>query len=202
MKLFATILCLLASSLAMASEQDEPSLVYTLQIDDQKIRVVPGQEIEIMGAFENPKVTLVPDKARLFTYSGITFKYPSQFAFEADFETAGVKMWSLDGNDCVIMVQQYEALQMTPQTFSEILKESYGPETKLENKSYRFNGQQYSGVRVRVSLAGTALIQDVIALPTKKGSRLLVLQDLPPEEKVSQDESKFVLKLLDETLKH
>jgi hypothetical protein len=70
------------------------------------------------------------------------------------------------------------------------------------NKSYNFNGQKYSGIRVRVTIAQTKLIQDVLALPTQKGSRLLILQDNEPEDKISEEESKAVLKLLNETLKH
>ena len=202
MKLFTTFLFLLAWSLLTASEKEEPPLGYTLVLDEKTIRLAPGKEIQIKGLFENPKATLIPDKERLFTYGGITFKYPANFSFEADFKTEGVKIWSLDGNDFVIMVQHYETLKMTPKSFSEELRESYGTGTKTESRSYSFNGQKYSGVRVHLTLAGTKLIQDVLALPTQRGSRLLVLQDSPPEEKVSEDESKLVLRLLDETLKY
>ena len=89
---------------------------------------------------------------------------------------------------------------MTPKAFADQLKGLYGAGTRIENKSYTFNGQKYSGVRVHVDIASQKLIQDVLALPAKKGSRLLILQDDPPSEKQS-DESKTVLKLLDETLK-
>ena len=202
MKHFTTITLLLASSLVIASEKEEPPLGYTLLLDKEKIRLAAGEEIKIKGVFENPKATLIPDQERLFTYGGATFKYPSYFAFEADFEAEGVKQWSLDGNDFVLMLQYYESPKVTPQSLSEELKNLYGPGTQSENISYSFNGNKYSGIRVRISLAGTRVVQDIIALPTRKGSRLLVLQDHPPEEKVSEDESQFVLKLLHETLKH
>ncbi len=51
-------------------------------------------------------------------------------------------------------------------------------------------------------VAAECCAQNRPILGRRKGSRLLVLQDHPPEEKVSEDESQFVLKLLHETLKH
>jgi hypothetical protein len=200
MKLLTALLLLLPATLLLASDKDEPALSYTLRVDKETVRLVPGKEMQIKGRFDNPTVALVPDTERLFTYGQVTFKYPANFAFEADFENEGVKLWTLDGNSFVIMVHHYESVEMTPKGFAEQLKELYGSGTRTENKSYTFNGQKYSGVRVHVNIASQKLIQDVLALPTKKGSRLLILQDNPPEEKQS-DESKTVLKLLDQTLK-
>jgi hypothetical protein len=198
MKLITTVVLMLAGGLVIASEKQEPSLGYTLRLGKETVRLVPGQETQLKGVFENPKATLIPDKERLFTYAGLTFKYPSNFAFEADFKTDGVKIWSLDGSDFIIMVQQYDAV-VTPKTLSEQLKKMYGPATKTESTSYKFNGTELSGVRVVATIAETKLTQDVLAVPTKKGSRVLILQDA--KEKVSDDESKFVLKLLNESFK-
>jgi len=200
MKLLTTLMLLLPATLLLASDKEEPVLSYTLRLDKETVRLTPGKAVEIKGRFDNPMATLVPDTERLFTYGQVTFKYPANFAFEADFGTEGVKLWTLDGNAFVIMVHQYESVEMTPKAFADQLKGLYGAGTRIENKSYTFNGQKYSGVRVHVDIASQKLIQDVLALPAKKGSRLLILQDDPPSEKQS-DESKTVLKLLDETLK-
>src|SRR5688500_12827188 len=148
MKLLTTILFLFWCCLLIASEREEPPLGYTLRLDNESIRLVPEQPTQIRGRFDNPKATLIPDKERLFTYGGVTFKYPSNFSFEADFDTEGVKMWTLDGNNFVIIVHSYESLEMTPQSFSQDLKKLYGRGAKTENRSYSFNGQKYSGIRV------------------------------------------------------
>jgi hypothetical protein len=200
MKVLSTLILLFPATLLLAAEDQEPALGYTLRLNNETVRLVPGKDVQVQGRFENPTVTLVPDKERLFTHGQVAFKYPSHFAFEADFSTEGIKMWTLDGNNAVIMIHQYESVAMTPKSFSEQLKKIYGEKTKLENKTYTFNRQKYSGVRVHATLAQQKIIQDVLALPTKKGSRLLILQDNATEDGVS-DESKRVLKLLDETLK-
>ena len=200
MKLPTLILLLLPVIPLLASEKEEPPLSYTLRLDKETVRLTPGKPVEIKGRFDNPTATLVPDTERLFTYGQVTFKYPANFAFEADFDTEGLKSWTLDGSGFVIMLYQYESLEMTPRALADQLKGLYGSGTRTENRSYTFNGQKYSGVRVHVTSASQKLIQDILALPAKKGSRLLILQDDPPSEKQS-DESKTVLKLLDQTFK-
>jgi hypothetical protein len=200
MKKLAPLFIILFCTALVASEKEEPPLGYSLRLDKQTIRLVPGQEIQIPGRFENPRATLVPDKERLFTYGGVQFKYPASFSFEADLETEGIKVWTLDGNDFVITIHQYESEGITPKYLADELKKVYGAKTKTESKSYTFNGEKYSGLRVNATVAETKVIQDILTVPSKKGSRLLILQDHPPDAKVSQDESKLVLKLLNETL--
>jgi hypothetical protein len=199
-KVLTITLLLFPAALVLASDDQEPPLGYTLRLDNQSVRLVAGKEAQIKGHFENPTATLIPDKERLFTYGQVTFKYPSSFAFEADFDTKGVKTWTLDGNDVIITVHKWESVETTPKALFEELNKIYGGKAKAENKTYIFNRQKYSGVRVQVTLVKQKIIQDIFALPAKKGSRILILQDSSAEEGPS-DESKAVLKLLDETLK-
>jgi hypothetical protein len=197
----AAILSLAAALPLRAAEDVEPPINYTLKIGDQSTRLVPGTESEVKGNFTNPKVTLVPDEHRTFTYGGVTFSYPSNFAFEADFSEKGLKSWTLDGSDCVIMLHRYETEKVTPKELMKSLKEAYGKNSRIEPVTHTFNGKEYSGMRIHASLADTKFFQDVIALPSEKGSCIMILQDLPTSAKVSDAETKQVMKLLNETLK-
>jgi hypothetical protein len=198
----ATATLLLAAGNPLpASEALEPPLNYTLKIGDQNVRLVPGTEVELKGTFTNPKVTLVPDDHRLFTYGGVTFGYPSDFAFEADFSEKGLKSWTLDGSDFVIMVHCYEAEKITPADIATSLKEVFGKSSKTEPISHTFNGKKLAGLRIHATVAETTFFQDILALPSDEGSRLLILQDRPKDAKVSDAETKKVMKLLNETLK-
>ena len=198
----AATLFLAAGNSLPAAENVEPPLNYTLKMGDQNVRRVPGTEVDIKGSFTNPKVTLIPDEHRTFTYGGVTFGYPSDFAFEADFGEKGLKTWSLDGNDSVIMLHCYETEKVTPADMATSLKGVYGKSTKSEPTSYTFNGKELTGVRIHATVAGSTFYQDVLALPSEKGSRLLILQDRPKEAKVSEVETNKVMKLLTETLKY
>lgn len=197
------VACLLpfSASPLSAAEDAEPPLNFTLKIGGQSVRVVPGTPVAVKGAFADPEVTLVPDAHRTFGYGGMNFAYPSNFAFEADFTEKGLKSWTLDGSNYVIMVQCYETVKVTPAGLAAVLKQTYGGTTKSEPVSHSFNGKKLEGVRVMATVAGTSFTQDVLALPAEKGSRFLILQDLSPQEKTTDAESKQALKLLGETLK-
>ena len=106
----STLALMLCSGALVASEDKEPELGYTLLVDDQPIRLQPNKETVIAGIFTNLHVRLIPEQERHFTYGGFSFKYPAHFGFEADFRTPGLKLWTLSGNDFVIMVQKYDEL--------------------------------------------------------------------------------------------
>jgi len=197
----AATLFLAAGNRLPAAENVEPPLNYTLKMGDQSVRLVPGKEAEIKGNFTNPTVTLVPDEHRTFSYGGVTFGYPSDFAFEADFGEKGLKTWTLDGSDSVIMLHCYETEKVTAEDIATSLKGVFGKGTKSEPTSMTFNGKKLSGVRVHATVAGSTFFQDILALPSEEGSRLLILQDRPKDAKVSEVETKKVMKLLNETLK-
>ena len=184
-----------------AAEDTEPPLNFTLKIGGKSVRVVPGTAVAVKGTFTDPEVSLVPDAHRTFGYGGMSFAYPSNFAFETDFTEQGLKSWTLDGSNFVIMVQCYDTVKVAPAELAAVWKQTYGEATTSEPVSRTFNGKKLDGVRVIATVAGTSFIQDVLALAAEEGSRLLILQDLSPQEKATDDESKQVLKLLDESLK-
>jgi hypothetical protein len=195
--IFAVLLAA-ASDAAPASEDREPELGYTLHVNGQPFRLLPNENRVIEGSFANPSIRLVPDRERHFTYGGVAFAYPSDFAFDADFGTLGLRQWSLDGNDFVIMVMRWERAKMGPNELAIQLRLTYGKAVTRKPISYRFNGRSYEGIRVTFKVAGITLFQDVPGLPSERGSRLLVLQGLVGHEK--DKEATRVIKLLDETL--
>jgi hypothetical protein len=201
MKAISALLCWSLLVVASASEKDEPLLGYTLQIDGKEVLLEPGKELKIEGKFENPKVKLLPNQTRLFSAAGVVFKYPAYFTFEADFSTDGIKIWTLSGKDFMVMLHQISA-NVSAKEIAEGMKTQYGKSSKTSPISRKINGQNLKGVRVTANLAGAGLVQDVLALPTENGSRLLILQDLTEKEKEAESvaETKLATDLLDATL--
>ena len=199
MKAISALLCWSLLVLASASEKDEPPLGYTLQIDGKEVLLEPGKELKIEGKFENPKVKLLPNQTRLFSAAGVVFKYPAYFTFEADFSSEGVKIWTLNGKEFMIMVHQFSA-KLSAQQMAESMKAQYGKSAKTSPVSRKINGQNLKGVRVTANFAGAGITQDVLDLPTENGNRLLVIQDLIEKEEESVEETKLSMGLLDETL--
>lgn len=195
-------LALLLSTTIYAADNIEPPLTYTLQVADESIVLKAGESVELKGSFENPTVKLTPSKTRLFTYGGLTFEYPSFFAFEADFSDPAIQMWSLDGSDLVLMVYQYRELSITAKSLAGEMIGYYGEAAVGAPKRIlrRFNGKRYKGYRITAAVGGSTIYQDILDIPTEKGTRLLMIQDMPADQKVSEVESDLVNKLLDETL--
>lgn len=192
----------LTSHTLHAADNTEPPLGYTLTIDKEKVRLASGETKQLKGTYTDPKITLVPDDFRLFTYGGVTFKYPANFAFETHSEAPGVKIWNLVGSLTTITLYVFESEKVTPEQVVAEMKKRHGPDAKIEKITRIFNGKTLSGMRLTTTLAGTKNIEDVLAIPTEKGSRLLKLLDDPPEDEILFEEPKKVVKFLNETLKY
>ena len=193
--IFTTILICKTSA-----DTEEPEQTFQLIVGEKRINVTAGRDVILKGDFHNPNIRLVPSNVRLFNYGGVSFKYPSNFSFEADLSTEGAKLWSLDGNDFIIMIQKY-AEEITVKDIIPDLKAMYGKDMKSTTVTHKLGGKRYSGIRITAEVATIKLIQDFIKLPCKDGSIIMMLQDFPIEEKVSDVESKRVLELLNTSFK-
>ena len=194
-----TILGLIIPSLAV-DESEEPLLGYTLNIGEQKVRVEAGRETVVQGNFENPKVTLQADTEKHFTYAGLDFRYPAYFAFEAAMETEGIRIWTLSGNGCVLIIQHYHTVAMNAEEFAKGLKGQYGKSATAKPTSRKFNHQTFHGLQVTAKIAGVQMTQDVLAFDTKGGCRLLIIQQSDGDNAASKEEFERVIKLLNTTL--
>lgn len=201
MKPLTLILMVILSPFLVADDAVEPPIIYTLQVGDEKIRTTANNEVKLQGVFENPTMKIVPDEQRLFNYAGISFQYPKYFSFEADFTEEGVKIWSLDGNDNVIMVQHFPDQEISLNELVQSTLDIVGRQTKTQKVNYTFNNHKLEGTRLLINIAGITIYQDVCKLPSKGGARFLIIQDMPASEKVSDKEVKQLKKLLSDSLK-
>lgn len=193
---------LLFSFSCHADETKEPELRYILTVGDTEHTIKEGQEIDIKGTFDNPKVTLTASKTRLFKAVGVNFSYPSNFSFEYDDSNPGIKIWTLSGNDSVLMLQDYGKLKLGREAFIQQMISLYGAKNaKAEDISYKFNGLEIKGDRITANIATTSIYQDVFVLPHSTGTRIMIIQDVISRDKVSEEEADLVHNLLNKTLK-
>ena len=181
-------------------EAVEPPVVYSLQVGDKVVRLKEGEPAELTGTFTNPKLTLTADDFRVFPYAGISFRYPSHFAFEADLEDKNLRRWSLDGNNCVIMVQRY-GVEVAMHDLTDALVKQYGENNTVQSDvSLTLAGKKLLGKRITAKLAGSTIVQDVFPIPSAKGSTLLLLlQDTPNDDGTPSDERQLLEKRLVES---
>lgn len=180
-------------------ESIEPPLGYSLQVGDKVIRLKEGEPAQLAGTFANPKITLTSDDYRVFPYAGISFRYPSYFAFEADSKSKTLHTWVLSGNDCKIMIHQYK-LKVDTSDLVEALVDRYGKENTVQSDvSLTLAGQTLNGKRIKAKIFGSTFVQDLIPIPSTKGVTILLLQDSPNDDGTASDERRLLEKRLVES---
>jgi len=199
----ATIVFLfIASSVCFAADDSqEPSLKYTLEINGKKHEVTLDKSIQLHGTYKNPEVVLKASPTRQFTFGHIEFLYPAWFTWEAKLNGPNDKNWSFSGNDFKIMyfVQPHT---LSLESYVDAMVKQFGKEkTRISDMERMLGGRKYKGRLIFVKLAGVALNLEVYTLPAKTGSRLLVLQDSPPDNRAVSEEGEKVLDMLSRTFK-
>ena len=184
-----------------ADESREPSLSYTLTIDGRNHHITLDQPLLLEGNYKNPKLTLAASPLRRFPFGGVEFHYPATFSWEAEIVSAKDKQWVLSGNDFKIM---YFVLadNVTLDSYVDAMVRQFGKEkTRISDTERVLGRQKYTGKLLLVKLAGTGINLEVFTLPSKEGSRLLVLQDSPPDNKSLSEEGDMTLRILTETFR-
>ena len=182
-------------------ETREPPLKYTLEVDGKAHVVEAGEEVQLKGTFTDPKVKLTPAETRLFTYGGVEFQYPAYFAWEADAEEDDYKNWTLSGNDFKILLFDAAGATSADEYAAGIVKRFGEANCRLTDVTLVLGGTKHDGKRIATRLAGSSFVQTVVRLPAKGRTKMLVLQDSPPDEKQSTKETDLALKLLRTTFK-
>ncbi|MHB0959347.1 MAG: hypothetical protein ACYC0X_23245 [Pirellulaceae bacterium] len=198
MKRAIAVLVLLGPSCVCfaADESQEPPLNYTLDINDQPHEIVLDKPVTIAGAYNDPKVVLRASSTRQFSYGNVAFHYPASFSWEAEMEGQNEKTWTLSGNDFKIMyfiLPQALSVDAYAQAMTKHFEKGI---TRVGDTERKLGSRQYKGKRLSVELAGTSLAIEVYALRANSGSRLLVLQDSPPDERATSEEGEKTLNLL------
>lgn len=196
------LLCVCMTGLYLTTEEGrEPPRKFTLEINGETHAVALDQPFKLEGVFENPELVLKASPTRLFPYGGVEFLYPAYFTWEADLEEGGIKTWTLSGNDFKIMYF-VSPVSLSQEVYAAAMVEQFGREkVRTAEKERTLDGRVLKGKFLTIDLAGVFLIMEIYQLPSLSGSRLLVLQDSPPEDRACSEESEETLELLKSSFK-
>ena len=177
-------------------ESQEPPLKYILELNGQAHELVLDKSVVLQGDYKNPRVVLRASAIRHFTYGNVSFEYPASFGWEAEIEGHNERTWTLSGNDFTIM---YFILPeaLSADSYVQGLAKRFGKgSTRLGDTEREFGGRRHIGKLLLVKLAGTTLRLEVYSLTAKAGSRLLVFQDSPPDDRTISKEAEEALAML------
>jgi hypothetical protein len=160
-----------------ADESTEPKLSFTVRIGSTELHLTEGDQLPAKGTFTDPSVSVTVDPERVFTHAGLSFSYPRHFAFEAELEDRASQSWTLSGNDVKIMIFRFPT-ELSVDSFAKQIAKGFGPNASISPISIQLGPKEYSGQRVRATVATHEFTQDIFPLPpVKEQGRFFVVQD-------------------------
>jgi hypothetical protein len=197
-----TLLPFLLLSFNLNAQTDatvEPATMLEVTVGGKVQKVSEGSAFDVNGTSVTARVSDVKTLAT----GAVDFDYPRHFAFEYDGSVEGMRQWTLDGNNVVLMLFEIDGAAEV-KDFEEGMAERFGKKNcKGSNTSLRLGGKELQGRRLDITLAGTALSMDMLKLPESDGkTRVLFIQDTKTDSGGTSDESKDTVKLLDRTIRY
>lgn len=204
-RVVAAALLLTALPAFAGEESRDPPLSLFFEAEGKRVPIELDKAFTLSALGPAKAATLRLEPNREFPYGGIRFKFPREYSFEADLADPNVKIWTLSGNDCVLMVHRYanqpdtEALQTS--VVDEMLKAYKGAKKKTSPVQIELGGTTYKGTRIEVELASTRILQDLYGIRAGKDVVMLIVQDTPKEAGNASRERLATEKLLRESFK-
>ncbi len=180
----------------------------------EKMRLVIGEDVYEVPVGEPFAVAINGERVRMqldsqesltLIASGIEFDYPSDLKLEENAEDGSVKIWTMQGENAAIMLQEYAA-EIGPDSLLEALVanilDQHPKEAKPKRRKVRLNGtdRTLEGAQIETTEEGVVVLQNLFTFENEQGVFALMLQDAHAEEAEASDEYKRSLHLLGETL--
>lgn len=181
---------------------EEPPLEFTLDVEGKTVQVRLDEPFQIDAGGKKVSLQLGVKPYRTFFQSGVRFRYPNYYEFEAEADSPEVIMWTLSGNDNALMLFKYPKgdSEATLKSSTDAAIEQYGKKNVKQAKcTIKLADQNLSGKRLDITIADATIRQDVYAFTTEGSSFILIVQDSPEDGKKMTEETRDAIKMLQET---
>ncbi len=188
-----TLFSLFLTLPALAQPQDdalEPPAQYELQINGKATPMLLDKEISLDTKAMRSRFLLSRGATRRFEKSGVKFDYPVDYSFEADLSDPKIAIWTLSGNNSLLMLQRFplSGPALLREGMVRELTAGYGKKNVVvKPATLFFGGRQIEGKRLFVTLAKQRLAQEVFAFSNQKYAFVLMIQDAPQGGKESAE---------------
>lgn len=190
---------------AAALGADEPDHA-RMTIGEESYRVPLGEPFAVMLAGERVTIRIDPENSRLFSESGVAFRYPKGFAMEVNAAAPDVTVWTLQGRSATIVVQRYAA-GLEPDSLRDALVDNLverhgGDRARRQSVNLRGAEASFPGVQVvSTGAGGTEELQNVFAFASGDAVFALMVQDARPKGASDTAEYAEAIRLLGDSLK-
>ncbi len=199
------ILYIVSPLIAMAAEESpeaEPVQNFILKIDNvpHAVSINSNHKIEVSGKSHKIRIELSP--TREFSKAGIMFEFDSKRHFSYEALSPAVDHWTLDGNNTVIIIQNYK-VDLDNSEIIDSFKDQYKKmkaKSKWAKTKLKAGGNTITGERLLLDIGEVKLEQQLFFFKRKGETRVLILQDAPDENNRNTKEFIKMRNLVQQTL--
>jgi hypothetical protein len=187
---------------AKESSEKEPTQKFILKIDNTSHEVSINTNHKIVVSGKPHKVRIEVSPTRNFNKAGLNFDFDSKRHFSYEELSPVVDHWSLDGNNTVIIIQNYK-VKVENSEILDSFKEEYRKmkaKTKSTKTKLNYDGKNVSGQRLLINMGDIKLEQQIFFFNKKGETRVMILQDAPNEDNSNTKEFVTMRKLVQKTL--
>ena len=168
---------------ANESSEKEPIQKFILKIDDvaYEVPINSNQNIVVSGKPHKVRIELSP--TRKFNKAGLSFDFDSKRHFSYEALSPVVDHWSLDGNNSVIIIQNYK-VKLDNSEIIDSFKDQYKKmkaKTKWAKTKLKYGDKSVKGERLLINMGDIKLEQQIFFFNKKGETRVMILQDAPEE---------------------
>lgn len=127
------------------------------------------------------KIRLAP--FRFFNKGGIQFNFPSLMHYKLDDADPNVKMWNINGDNALIMIQAFR-MHVDHTALINAFKDQYTQmkaDVDLSAIKLKTAGTIFKGTRFDITMGNIRLYQEVYIIEKDSRTTAIILQDAPDE---------------------
>lgn len=201
MMLTAISVCVVVWAQINNADKNPMQIAY-LTVDGKEHEIVVGEEARISIGDKEHSVIIALDPYCLFQNAGLKFKFPSRMYYSIDESTPNLTLWSIDGDNAVIMVQRYK-IPVSEAIILESIKNQYlQMKATVELEDIKFKGAKtvLDGKRMKAEWGDTSIYQELYFMKMKGSTVLLIFQDTLDEHGENSREFADLIKTVSASL--
>lgn len=195
----------LVAPLGLQEDGEEPPQRFFLELGEEQIPIHVDQPFDLTLGDVTRKAILRGNPTRHFRLADFEFEYPSFMAFEADFETSGVDVWTLDGNSCVVQIVRFEGLIGADDALSDLVDstlEALGsPGSDSQDADLVLGEETWNGRRVWVRFGDFPMEYAFYAHGVDDGVYVISILDTLGDDEKRTKEAARTMRLLQSTFR-
>ncbi len=156
----------------------KPESAFEVTINGKVHKVIEGQPLTLEGDLKSPTIKIVSLPYRLVETSGMKIQYPAEMNFAYE-QSENLDNWTLNGNDVVVMVFEFDGDVSVDDIINETKKKFGNKNCKLTESNGELGGRRFKVKSLQVKIAEQLLMMDYYIVESGNGkTRFICIQDL------------------------